>query len=507
MTAPMLTQLWAALTTHPMVTALVAAALLLVYLDLRRRLPIMHLPGNKTDRIWPVLGTLPAGLHHMLEGTVVDWARQNAKANDFRTWAQYSPFVSEIFLCDPESMKHMFNTHFQNYQLPWIRKECFREALGEGIFNSDGPRWKDQRSFTSHLFSASQLRRRMRDVFEAHARKVRKQLEAAAPGEVIDMQRLMYCYTFDCICEIAYGIPVDSLGGVPADLEFQKAFDGVQKRSSGRFFDMFWKLKRGLNICEEAQMRKDCDTVNQYIEKMLVKRDEMAAAGQLGGDSDSSDLLTIFEEHCQESGSKATRQELRDLVMNFMIAGRDTTACVLTWTIWELSRDPEARARAEEDIKQHADPDAMEYMQAVFQEVLRLHPSVPMDGKECVRDDVLPDGTKVRKGTIVDFAPCVITRNPKLFPDPDSFVPTRWLDEEGRCRKYDEYAYPCFNAGPRICLGRHMAPLEAKTLLAELMHTLRFDVPSDFVPECIHTVVIMTKNGMPAKVTKRPDAR
>eukprot|EP01062_Namystynia_karyoxenos_P077375 TRINITY_DN777_c0_g1_i2.p2 TRINITY_DN777_c0_g1~~TRINITY_DN777_c0_g1_i2.p2 ORF type:complete len:505 (+),score=188.28 TRINITY_DN777_c0_g1_i2:77-1591(+) len=495
-----------AVAAHPCLVALAALCALLAYFDLRRRLVVWGLPSFKTDPHWPVLGYLPAAAKHVAAGTVPEWLRENARLNGFQTMGFWNPFISEVLLCDGDSMRHMFNTHFTHYELPLLRKECFGEALGSGIFNSDGPRWKEQRSFTSHLFSASQLKRRMSMVFESHAATVRKLLEAT-PGEVVDMQRLMYCYTFDCICEIAYGIPVDSLGGVPADLEFQKAFDGVQKRSSGRFFDMFWKLKRGLNICEEAQMRKDCDTVNQYIEKMLVKRDEMAAAGQLGGDSDSSDLLTIFEEHCQESGSKATRQELRDLVMNFMIAGRDTTACVLTWTIWELSRDPEARARAEEDIKQHADPDAMEYMQAVFQEVLRLHPSVPMDGKECVRDDVLPDGTKVRKGTIVDFAPCVITRNPKLFPDPDSFVPTRWLDEEGRCRKYDEYAYPCFNAGPRICLGRHMAPLEAKTLLAELMHTLRFDVPSDFVPECIHTVVIMTKNGMPAKVTKRPDAR
>lgn len=320
-------------------------------------------------------------------------------------------------------------------------------------------------------------------------------LTRLAPGEEIDFQRLMYSYTFDAICEVAFSHPVDSLGGVEADVRFQRCFDAVQARSMRRISDPVWKAKRAAGVGAERDFARDMRVVDGYIAHILDAR----AAADAAPDSD---LLSMFEAHCEGEGRAPSRRDLRDLVMNFMIAGRDTTASALTWAAWELSRDEGARRRVEDEARRCADPHTMDFTHAVFLEALRLHPSVPLDGKECVAPDVLPDGTRVPRGCTLAFHPCVITRNPGLYPDPDSFLPQRWLDGDGRCTRVDEFRFPVFNAGPRLCLGRHMAALEAKVLLADLAAAVRVSIAPGFTPRLRLSAVLMTRNGMPATVER-----
>jgi len=488
--------MWAA--AHPAAAVCACILMLLVAKDLSRRLLVRGIPGPKVGTMYPLLGNLPSVLPFVRQGRMREYLTKNSEANGWKTWAVWNPMISEIVLTTPEATRHMLNTHFNHYKLPKQRGDALHSFVGDGIFNSDGARWKEQRAFASHLFSAGQLKRRMAHVFQQNAAKVRSVLESVKAGEAVDMEKLMYSYTFDAIAEIAFGTQVDSLGGVACDVEFQRAFDAMQERSTQRLFDLFWKVKKFLNVGAEAQMARDLDIVEDYIKMIISKRESMEG-------EDGSDLLSIFDDHCASSGHKPTFQERRDLVLNFLIAGRDTTASVLTWTWWELSHHHDVRDTVETDIKQNADPDAMEYTQAVFQEVLRMHPSVHMDSKECVKDDVLPDGTKVRKGCLVGFHPAMFCQNPNLYPEPHKFNPGRWMGEDGRCCKYDQYAYPCFNAGPRICLGRHMAALEAKHLLSEVMSAMRVQIKKDHVPELKHTIVLQTRNGMLCTVEKRSE--
>jgi len=178
---------------------------------------------------------------------------------------------------------------------------------------------------------------------------------------------------------------------------------------------------------------------------------------------------------------------LRDVIMNFMIAGRDTTANALTWTFHLLSQHPECLAKMREELaglglKSGDAPTwenlkAMKYTEAVIKETLRLYPSVPRDPKMAVRDDTLPDGTVVRAGQFVVYLPHSQGRLNSLwgkeagFPyDAEVFYPDRWMDESFRP---NNFYYPVFQAGPRTCLGKDMALLEAKTLTAML--ALAFD--------------------------------
>ena len=189
--------------------------------------------------------------------------------------------------------------------------------------------------------------------------------------------------------------------------------------------------------------------------------------------------------------ASSRHQFLRDVVTNFVIAGRDTTANALTWALWELSEAPAAAARVREEARRelgraHADIDdtggvsydalkRMPYTHACVLEALRLHPSVPQDLKQAARDDVLPDGTLVRKGSYVSYDPYVMGRLQELWEDPLEFKPERFLrvtDEQTGALAVvtpDLYKFTAFQAGPRRCLGMELALLEAKAAIGTLL--------------------------------------
>ena len=170
----------------------------------------------------------------------------------------------------------------------------------------------------------------------------------------------------------------------------------------------------------------------------------------------------------------------RDIVMNFMIAGRDTTACALSWTLFELAKHPdvveEILAEIEKihgDINEGGDSisydnlQKMTYTKAVATEVLRLHPSVPVDMKFAKNSDTLPDGTYIPKGCAVLYSPFAMGRNESIWgDDAEEFKPERHLAED-KCKFMDpsQYKFTSFNAGQRLCLGKDLALLEIKLAL------------------------------------------
>jgi len=166
------------------------------------------------------------------------------------------------------------------------------------------------------------------------------------------------------------------------------------------------------------------------------------------------------------------------VVLNFIIAGRDTTSNALTWTMHLLTEHTEVveRVRSElvgvgaspsfDDLSAKRRP----YLHAMVSEVLRLYPSVPMELKAALEDDVLPDGTFVPAGSFFSFSPYCGGRLESLWgPDAASFRPERWLNSRGEFERQSSYRYTTFNAGFRLCLGMDMALLEIKAMVALLL--------------------------------------
>lgn len=479
------------------------SALLLVILlgfclfTLRRSLPPVQCS------FWEVLRNYkPGHIYHLHER----YARK-AKLGG-RCWTIKIPTDPRIFgTIDPCIVEHVlrYPTPMSSSSKPVAVYEkgpqwrtAFQDLLGNGIFNADGDTWRGQRKIASHEFSIRSLKTFLGDVFCNHLHSVLRIVRASADaGEVIDVQALFSRYTLDAIGHIGFGVDVGCLENGAIAAAFADAFDTATRLSGGRFVDPLWKVKRWVNCGTEAQLRRALRYVHEFTDKVITER-RTVSAGDL---SSRGDLLSRFmlKDYSDE--------QLRDTIINFVLAGRDTTAILLTWTVFELAQHPEVvvKLRAEAEALARAgttaaaaaavaesqtvpaplrallDPKggSSPYLKATLTEVLRLHPSVPLDFKTALRDDQLPDGTQIKAGERVMFVTYAMGRDPQLWADPLRFDPSRHLGAEGEFVFPPSFKFPVFLAGPRTCLGKDMAYLGAGLLLTQLLSHFDLELMDD----------------------------
>jgi len=224
------------------------------------------------------------------------------------------------------------------------------------------------------------------------------------------------------------------------------------------------------------------------------------------------DLLSQFIAKAQHDKVPFTEEQAYDVVISFMIAGRDTTATLLTWTFYELAQHPDLEekvvAEIHEMLKTSGDPPSYDvvlrdlpYTHAFLCEVLRLHPPVPSDSKVAKEEDVLPDGTVIPKNGRVIYMPYIFGRLESIWgPTANQFDPSRWLK---MTEEPSQYAFITFNAGPRLCLGKQMAFYEAKMLLAMLLPRFKFSLVPDHPIQYKVSIILQLKYGLSMTVSPR----
>ena len=307
----------------------------------------------------------------------------------------------------------------------------------------------------------------MTTTFRAHVGKLCEIVDAHA-GAPFDVQQLFARYTLDSIGQIGFGVEIGCLDDKEGQDEERKAFAAAFDTSTNlignRFVDPLWKIKRLLARTPlargyEAELRKAIAVVNAWSKKIIAERRNSSDVAS------RTDILSRFM-----TTTAGDDTALRDVVINFILAGRDTTAILLTWTMYELSSKPHvvAKLRAEaarakrEGERLEADGGfgfsaltRMPYLKATLTEVLRLHPSVPLDFKAATADDTLPDGTRLKKGERVMFVAWSMGRDATIWERPDEFDPLRFIDAEGNFR------FPPMASFPSSSRGR--APASART--------------------------------------------
>ncbi|KAE8704016.1 Cytochrome P450 94B3 [Hibiscus syriacus] len=243
------------------------------------------------------------------------------------------------------------------------------------------------------------------------------------------------------------------------------------------------------------------------------KKQELADKSSL----ESVDLLSRFLSSGLTDENFAT-----DIVISFILAGRDTTSAALTWFFWLLSKNPGVEEKILKEIKVKSGLPVLEEVKdmvdthACLCDTMRLYPPVPVDGKTEEDNDVLPDGTVVKKGTIVAYHPYAIGRMVMIWgSDWAEFKPERWLqrDEGGKWsfvgRDPYTYPYPVFQAGPRVCLGNVMAFLQMKRVVSGVLRRFKVvpAVEDGFEPSFIVSLTSKMKGGFPARIEERRDLK
>ncbi|KAF5473588.1 hypothetical protein F2P56_010190 [Juglans regia] len=380
---------------------------------------------------------------------------------------------------NPDNVEYMLRTRFENYPKGKPFSTILGDFLGRGIFNVDGDLWSFQRKMANLELNKSSIVLYAFNIFNCEIKSRLVPLLYLVAGKkdgVLDLQDVFRRFSFDCICQISFGLDPSCLELSLPMSEFAVSFDLASKLSAERAMSvspLLWKIKRKLNIGSEKKLREAVRVINILAQDVIRQKRKL-------GFSNHKDLLSRF------MGAVNDEPYLRDIVISFLLAGRDTVASALTSFFWLLAKHPHVESEirleadrvigANQELKSFEQLRELHFLQAAVYESMRLYPPIQYDSKFCQEDDVLPDGTYVRGGTRVTYHPYAMGRIEEIWgPDCLEFRPERWL-KDGVFFPANPFKYPVFQAGVRVCLGKEMALVELKCLALSLVRRFHIDL-------------------------------
>ncbi|KQJ97188.1 cytochrome P450 86B1 [Brachypodium distachyon] len=513
------------------VEILVAISIFVIIHSLRQRRSL-GLP------CWPVVGMLPSLLLGV-RGDMYEWITGvlNARAGTFTFKGPWFTNLHCVVTSDPRNLEHLLKTKFGSFPKGPYFRDNVRDLLGDGIFGADDDTWRRQRKAASLEFHSAEFRALTASslVELVHGRLLPVLAETEASGEAVDLQDVLLRLTFDNVCMIAFGVDPGCLQKGLPEIPFARAFEDATEATIVRFVTptTVWRAMRALGVGHERVLRKSLAGVDEFAYDVIRKRREELATAEADADDKSltarSDLLTVFTKmrDPDHGGVAYSDKFLRDICVNFILAGRDTSSVALAWFFWLLGKNPAVEGKILEEIErivaarsdgrgeekeeeelvfQPEEVKRMEYLHAALSEALRLYPSVPVDHKEVVEDEVFPDGTVLKKGTKVIYAMYSMGRMESIWgEDCRDYRPERWL-RDGRFMGESAYKFTAFNGGPRLCLGKDFAYYQMKFAAASILRRYRVNVVEGHpvVPKMALTLYM--KHGLKVMLAKRDKA-
>lgn len=379
-----------------------------------------------------------------------------------------------LWTIDPENVKAVLATQFKDFSLG-MRHPQFQPLLGDGIFTLDNTGWSHSRAMLRPQFSREQISHVTS--IDVHVSKLIDIL-ATNKHKYTDIQELFFNLTIDTATEFLFGESVCLLSGgnprIPEAVEFGAAFNRSQFTLARR------NLAQELYfLIGDEQFKKDCELcksfTNSFVKLALEKKPQ---------EKKTTESYVFLDQLAQETRDPVI---LRDQALNILLAGRDTTASLLSFVFYELSRRPDIYAKLRKAIlesfgtgKEDLTFESLKrctYLRYVINETLRLWPTVPINQRFATRDTTIPrgggpDGNSpvfVKKGSGVTYTVFAMHRDKTQWgPDAEEFNPDRWALPKPHVHPW---AYLPFNGGPRICLGQQFALTEASYTVARILQT------------------------------------
>ncbi|MEU3775550.1 cytochrome P450 [Streptomyces sp. NPDC032472] len=355
-----------------------------------------------------------------------------------------------------------------------------RESFGNGLLTSQDADYLRQRRLVQPLFT----KRRVDGYAGAVAAETGATLAAweQAPGGTVDVADEMMHLALRAVARILFGTDVDATVDV-VDRCFPVITEYVLRRGYSPA-----NIPRNWPTPGNKRAAAAMDELYAVCDRIIAERRAAGAGGTAGtADTAGEDLLTLLSAATSTEDAAFDAAELRDQVLIFLLAGHETTATSLAFSLHLLARHPEHQARAREEIArvlgdrtpEAADMERLPYLTQVLKEAMRLFPAAPVIGRSSVAATEV-GGVTIPAGADVILAPWVTHRHPRYWPDPDRFDPDRFAPEAeaGRPR----YAWFPFGGGPRACIGQHFSMLESVIALAMLLREYEFEAVDVDVP-------------------------
>jgi cytochrome P450 len=393
-----------------------------------------------------------------------------------------------------EDVKRVLLDNRQNFSKQTRGYAALRFVLGNGLITSEGEFWLRQRRLAQPAFHRQRLAQFGERMVELTQQLLEQWERAARLGSPVDVASDMMALTLRIVgwtlLSSEVGPHAPSVSEALNELLHQ-----VIRRTT-----QWVRLPRWLRTPQNRALQRARRNLDRVVLGMIAERRESGA--------ERPDLLgMLMFARDEETGETMSDQQLRDEVMTIFLAGHETTANALTWTLYLLFRHPEVRDRLEREVASalHGRPPRVEdlpklgYVLAVVQEAMRLYPPVWMLMRRSEREDVLA-GFRVPAGAYVAVCPFLLHRDPRLFENPERFDPERFMGE--RAARIPRFGYIPFSAGPRMCIGNGFALMEAQLVLASIAQRFRLELAPGHPVELDPAVTLRPKHGM--RMTLRP---
>ncbi|XP_028772473.1 cytochrome P450 94B3-like [Neltuma alba] len=480
---------------------------ILFYITLRELRRLRALSGHHRPPTYPFIGCLVP--FYKNRNRLLDW---------YTHLLSYSPTYTivlrrlgaptTIVTANPQNVEYILKTNFNNFPKGKPFTDILGDFLGHGIFNVDGELWQTRRKLVSHEFSSRSLEDFVKHTLEEEVNeRLIPVLETLSKrNQVVDLQDLLGRFSFNVICKFTIGTNMWCLDPSSPISPLARAFDAASEISARRGaapLFLIWKMKRWLGVGSERRLREAVEEVQGHVTEMIRERKKKTMKAR--GD----DLLSRLVNAGQEE------EVIRDMVISFILAGRDTTAAALTWFFWLISHHPTTEHQILKETEVKAGEEALDYeclrnldfLKACLCESMRLYPPVAWDSKHAIEDDLLPDGTRVGAGDRVTYFPYGMGRMEALWgKDWFEFRPDRWFVETDKNKKWSKvsaFKCPTFQAGPRTCLGKEMAFIQMKYVVASILGRFKIRPVGQDKPIFVPFLTAHMAGGLKVLVYKR----
>lgn len=387
---------------------------------------------------------------------------------------------------DPSTIREVLLDRVEDYPKSLVTKNLLKPAIGESLFLAEGAHWRWQRRAAAPVFSHRNMMN-LAPIMTAAADRASQRITDAGP-RAVNLLDEMVTTTFDVIADVTFS------GGDTFDRNsVHNAIDDyLSEAGKISLFDILgapdWVPRPGRIMSGKA------------LKEMKSMADSAIDARATRGHEGVPDLLDLllagFDPETKRSMNTA---ELRDNLLTFIVAGHETTALTLAWSMYLVAFDQDAQTRARTEAQTVLqgraatgdDIEKLPFVRQIIDEALRLYPAAGMISRTAMRDDTLC-GREVKKGDTIIVPIYALHRNDLLWDKPNAFCPDRFEDRKAIQR----YAYLPFGDGPRICIGASFALQEAVIILATLLSKHKFTPVKERDPDPVMILTLRPQGGV-----------
>ena len=416
----------------------------------------------------------------------------------YRAWmAEFrTPFFRSYLVNQPQLVKEVLNRRADDFPKSGRIGEGLRPLLGESVFLTNGPVWKRQRRIIDPAFEGGRLRDTYPAMWAAAQAAVRR-IDTKVGPEPVEIESETSHAAADVIFRTLFSIPIEHEIASQVFTQFRD----YQRTQPILNLAAFLPLPRWVPRFHRRRTRVSAKAIRSLITRLTSERMQQIEAGHAPDDL-ATKIMTTAD---PETGARFSTGEMVDQVAIFFLAGHETSASALAWTLYLVALFPEWQERLAKEASGLKNGDfsnvsSLKLSRDVFREALRLYPPVPMMVRQASCTETFR-GRSIDPGAQIVLSPWHLHRHARLWDNPDGFDPTRWQAENGKQCQRD--AYIPFSSGPRVCTGAGFAMVEGPLILSMLLKHFRFERVAGNDPVPVAHLTVRSKDGIWLRVSRR----